>query len=671
MNVRRIAGPILAVILLTGLPARAAIAGTDRWTTTGPPGARVNSVAVVPLAPSTVFASVAGRSFGSGVYKSTDAGRRWNMANARLEDLNVNDLAVAPSSADVAYAGTYGSGVHRTVDGGASWSPAWDMYETEIDALAVDPADPKTVYAGASYIDEPPSWNFYKTTNGGKSWIESGNGLPYPIVVHALAIDPVTPSTVYAGTGGDGVYRSLDGGATWSPANEGMGDVSIQSLAIDPQDPLTLYAGRDQYVDPQGSGLYKTTDGGATWIHIDDQLLRHFSVIFDIVVDPVTPSTLYASTQDPDSYAPGGVLKSTDGGETWVTASTGLFDLYVADLSIDPSAPGTLYAAGNAGVFKTTDGAATWTPNSVGMLGTEVISLATDPADPSAVYAGTTTAGVFRSTSNGRRWSPARSGLSATWPIQALAVDPFAPATVYAGTQGGGVYKTSDAGTTWSLTSSGLRDRNVLALALDPVAEGVAYAGTLDGVYKTTDGAANWSAVYRPPATAIIYTVVTDPATSGTAYIGIVSSFESGVFKTVDGGENWALANDGIPAVTRSLAIDPLDADVLYAGVECQGIDDPCVYKTTDGAATWQPMSGGFTGTIVSGLAIDPVDDAIVYASGYFFKGVYRTSNGGASWSSFHEGLKNDSVQAIAMDAVTGATVYIGTFGSGVFDLQP
>jgi photosystem II stability/assembly factor-like uncharacterized protein len=666
----RVAPVVLAASLLAAIPVRAAIAGPDRWTTTGPPAAPVTSVAVVPSSPSTVFAGVASTLGvpGGGVYKSVDGGRRWSMSNGYLGDRNVVRMAVAPSDADVAYLGTFGSGVHRTVNGGATWSGAWGLYETYIQAMAVDPTDARTVYADAAYTDEPYSINFYKTTDGGRSWATIGGGLPYPNV-YSLAIDPVTPSTVFAGTAGHGVYRSLDAGATWSPANTGMGEVLVYALAMDPQDPLTLYAGVDDLLNRQNSGVYKTTDGGATWVHLHNELLQRFPRIFDIVVDPATPSIVYASTEDPDTYEPGGVVKSTDGGETWSSASAGLFDLYVPDLAIDPTAPSTLYAAGNAGVFKTTNGGSTWVSNSAGMLGAEVMSLAADPIDPSVVYAGTTKAGVFRSTSDGQRWTPARTGLSAKWPVHALAVDPLDTSTIYAGTQGGGVYKTSDAGRTWALASTGLRDRGVLTLAVDPTAEGVLYAGTEDGLYKSEDGAATWTTVFRPVGDAIIYSVVTDPATPGTAYLAMVNGSTFGVFKTIDGGVTWFSANQGIPEVTRALAIDHLDPNVLYSGVDCQW-DKPCIYKTTDGAVTWQLMSEGFPGTIVSGIVVDPTDSSVVYASGFFFIGVYRTNDGGATWSGFHDGLVNDSVQAITMSA-SGATVHVATFGSGVFDYQP
>jgi photosystem II stability/assembly factor-like uncharacterized protein len=208
-------------------------------------------------------------------------------------------------------------------------------------------------------------------------------------------------------------------------------------------------------------------------------------------------------------------------------------------------------------------------------------------------------------------------------------------------------------------------------LAIDPLTEGIVYAGTDDGLYKSTDGAATWEPAFKPSGSAIIYAVVTDPAVSGTLYLSTIGANPSGLLKSVDGGASWFPANAGLPAVTRSLAVDPLDPDILYAGVECQPTGDPCVYKTTDGAASWQPMSDGFTGTIVSGLAIDPADTSTVYASTYFYLGVYRTSDGGASWTSFHDGLLNDSVQAIVFDSVTGAGVHMATFGSGVFDYQP
>ena len=195
------------------------------------------------------------------------------------------------------------------------------------------------------------------------SWHGSGN-------ITALAIDPQRPTTLYAGTSDRGVFKTTDGGATWSAT--GLANVYVSALAIDPVTPTTLYA-------VAWGGLYKSTDGGANWNPIND--LTGVGVS-SLAIDPQTPTTLYGWTYHD------GVFKSTDGGASWnVTGLTSVGrDLRLA---IDPLIPTTLYAgAGASGVYKSTDGGLSWTPT-----GLET-ALSSVSLNPSSVTAGSTSTGT-------------------------------------------------------------------------------------------------------------------------------------------------------------------------------------------------------------------------------------------------------------------------------------
>src|SRR5206468_3734344 len=163
------------------------------------------------------------------------------------------------------------------------------------------------------------------TAEGGiNSWTSNG---PEGRSIMALAIDPMTPSTLYAGTYGGGVYKSTSGGAGWSAVNTGLPYYYgryyfrpyVTALAIDPQTPTTLYAGTG------GSGVFKSTDGGASWSAVNTGLpysgpsyTPHYSYVPALAIDPQTPATLYAGTSG------SGVFKSTDGGASWNAVNTGL-----------------------------------------------------------------------------------------------------------------------------------------------------------------------------------------------------------------------------------------------------------------------------------------------------------------------------------------------------------
>src|SRR5262249_17496949 len=157
--------------------------------------------------------------------------------------------------------------------------------------------------------------------------------------INALAIDPLTPATLYAGTQYDGVFKSTDGGSSWHAVNTGLPStfdgIEVEALPINPLTPTTLY-------DPASGGVFKSTDGGSSWHAAHTGISR---AVVALAIDPTTPTTLYAGTLV--SRLVGGhegVLKSTDGGASWYAVNTGQpSDPDILALAIDPTTPTTLY----------------------------------------------------------------------------------------------------------------------------------------------------------------------------------------------------------------------------------------------------------------------------------------------------------------------------------------
>ena len=252
------------------------------------------------------------------------------------------------------------------------------VYTLNVEALAIDPVTPSTLYAGLWWRSAfgAVHTGLFKSTDGGGSWTETNWGLTsgsYNFIV-ALAIDPLTPSTLYAGTN-EGVSKSTNGGASWTEVLTGTGR-DVTCLAIDPLTPSTLYAGA------RNDGIvFKSTDGGASW------RFRGLSgrTVGAVAIDPVTPSTVYAGTNF-------GVAKSTNGGGNWTTGDP---SIAAGSLAIDPLTPSTLYAGTGRGVFRSTDGGGSWTEVNSGLSNTVVASLVIDPLTSSTLYAGTDGSGVF------------------------------------------------------------------------------------------------------------------------------------------------------------------------------------------------------------------------------------------------------------------------------------
>jgi len=135
--------------------------------------------------------------------------------------------------------------VFKSTDGGSSWSVVSlpNAGTSAVNALAIDPATPTTLYVGTRLRGLHGSFSVFKSTDGGSTWSVVNTGLPINTPVTALAIDPTIPTTLYAGT--VGVFKSTDGGSTWSAVNTGLTNTAVRALAIDPATPTTLYAGTD------------------------------------------------------------------------------------------------------------------------------------------------------------------------------------------------------------------------------------------------------------------------------------------------------------------------------------------------------------------------------------------------------------------------------------------
>jgi photosystem II stability/assembly factor-like uncharacterized protein len=701
-----------AVFLLAG--AHEAQAGVNAWTGhfLGQGFGGGMAVTVDPTSPTTLYAG----SLAFGVIKSTDGGGIWSTANTGLPlDDYISALVIDPQTPRILYASEYGSGaggaVFKSTDAGDTWNaastglPVWGRFVT----LAIDPDMPSTLYVGTQGDLGDPTADkrlVYKSTDAGDTWSAADTGLPADarLAIGTLAIDPHTPSTLYAdlydagcfstGPGdiciaptpssGHGVYKSTDAGRTWKAVNVGLPDNFVIGLAIDPRTPSTLYARFGDAVSPDGA-LYKSTDAGETWHLVVDGALGEgvwsFNGVLQILaIDFQTTSTLYAIGYcDGLGRTPLTLCKSTDGGATWTLAGAGLPLGFnggpnIRSLAIDPSAPSTLYAASpfsDFPVYKSTDGGATWKVPSVKR---SISAVAIDPFTRGTLYLGSDT-GVYKSTDGGATWGS--TGLS-TGVVYPLVIDPLTPGTLYAGVAGG-VFKSSDAGDTWSAASTGLPlDGDVGALVIDPHTPGILYSthsGPEGGLFKSTDAGDTWSAASRGlPANRQVAALAVDPGTPSTLYVATRGatdySLDGAVFKSTDGGASWASSSTGLTfAFVSLLAIDPHTPSTLYASVgNCgpRGCGGGSLFTSTDGGASWS--SAGWSH--VDGLAFDPQSPGTVYvlADGYVFKNGSlldpRPNREDLRWTHVI-----GYAYLLAIDPLTPTTIY-AVSDVGLFDIE-
>ena len=518
-------------------------------------------------------------------------------------------------------------------------------YNGSVNVLAIDPTTPSTLYAGT------PADGVFKSTDSGATWTTANTGLwpPDAFNVFALAIAPHSPSTLYAATE-SGVFRSTNSGGAWSGSN-------FPGLPIfDPTTPSTLYA--------LAGGVYRSTDGGDSWSATG--LANPW--VTALTIDPHTPSTLYAGTSC--SFFPGngcssvGVFQSTNGGASWSAVNTGLPDYpYVSALIIDPNTPNTLYVGTRSGVFQSTDSGATWSAVNAGLTDPDgnvlrVYTLAIDPSTPSTLYAATER-GVFRSTNSGATWSAVNTSLT-NHDVFTLAINPTTTGTLYAGTNGAGVFQSTNSGASWSAVNTGdLSGGLVNVLAIDPSTPSTLYAANEIGAFRSTNSGASWSAINTGLTNLAVRALALDPHTPSTLYAGT----GDGVFKSTNSGATWTAINtgltdpDGNVLWVRALAIDPTTPSTLYAGTWNWTSSGGRVFQSTNGGTTWT-ATGFPTGSGVEALAIDPHTPNAIYAAS---NGVWQSTNGGSTWSgSNFPGLP-------IFDPHTPGMLYAGVWGGGVF----
>ncbi len=297
--------------------------------------------------------------------------------------------------------------------------------------IAPDPVTPGTVYAAGSE-------GVAKSTDGGASWALLSQS---PKPVYSLAIDPQTPTTLYAGTENKVVFKSTDGGATWKRVGRGLGSGWVSALVVDPSAPNTLYATVSRWSDDflWRGGVYKSVDGGARWRRIGARVFTEW--VQELIVAPREPGTLYALVNNK------GVFKSVDGGAKWTAINRGLpyceilaesdgrsysgEGICTFGIAVDPQVAGTVYAIGSRYLFKSVDGGASW--NGVASFGGGRILA--DPRASNILYAVVFSEQenkLLRSLDGGANWAPFDNGLPAGRYVSMLSVDPNAPQLAYA-----------------------------------------------------------------------------------------------------------------------------------------------------------------------------------------------------------------------------------------------
>lgn len=577
--------------------------------------------------------------------------------------------------------------------------------------IAIDPNNTDTIYVGtSSRVDtrEPgevnqPTAGLFKSTDGGASWIQLGLGYPAANTGNALSlfagqtinviiVDPADSAVLYLASS-SGVYTSSDSGQNWTQATGISGD--SRALVLDltsPANARILFAGLD------GNGVFRSTDGGATFT----QMLGPATPVLASAVGsnsigrvavalapPATPTNvngiqviytaISAGYNQPD---PIGLFLSTDQGATWTKlAAAGIsgttYGGYAMDIAVDPTSPGdgqhdtVFYGCQNA--FRSTDSGATFSPINVGHADVHTWTCVPQPTGTSTVVYCGSDGGVDVSADGGSTWSPKNKGGLQTGLFYNIAIKPDATASVTAGALQDNQVETTAAPAVppeWIAGTGG----DGWDVAYDGSSPPVLYAtsgGPNTVVGKSTDDGITFPSALTPPWNPSIDTggfllnqIAADPSASGILYV----SGRQNLWQRQAGGTWRIIATLGS---TGNVDVAPANGNHVVIGAGSQ------VYVSTNALA---PTVGGATGVTFTNITenlpgrnvaravFDPVDPNLIYAVLDGFsddkaagQNVFWTTIGSGSWTNISP-LLDLPCGAIAVDGTTTpTTLYVGT----------
>ncbi|MFG0316662.1 MAG: WD40/YVTN/BNR-like repeat-containing protein, partial [Planctomycetota bacterium JB042] len=511
--------------------------------------------------------------------------------------------------------------------------------------------------------------------------------------VGALAIDPTDDDVLVVGTGeanyanhsryGLGVFRTEDGGATWSHHAEAtFAGRTFSKLAIDPSSPSILYAavaragGFPALAAAKGHpgangpvGVFKSTDGGASWTHLTSAPAVPAS---DVAVDPANPNVVYAAIGDIFGHPQNGVWKSTDGGLAWTKLGGGLPSQTFGRVSVAlaPSNPLRLYAlvtnaasstgggASSLGAWRSDDGGASWASIPVGSIqasyGWYLSIVTVSPTNPDAVLMGGLT--LRRSTNAGANWS------TVTPPhvdLHAAAWD--ASGRLVVGDDGG-VHRSTNLGSSWSSLNQGLGLTQLYAgLSSHPTDDETFLGGFQDnGSNRRSTATTGWTQVFGGDGG---WTQI-DPVNPNVVFVEYQGS--GNLFRSTDGGNGFS-STSGLPSSDRHCFLPPYLIDPQNPGVVLYGTHR--IHRSTNGGVSFAPVTGDLTtGTgAIRCLAQAPSDPTHVYAATNDGL-VLRSTDSGFTWTTLLTGQPGwpRTTRELTVHPTAAKTVFLAGAAFGV-----
>jgi photosystem II stability/assembly factor-like uncharacterized protein len=680
-------------------------------------GGRVVDFAVVESNPAVIYAAVGP----SGVFKSENSGVTWDPVFDKENTVAVGAVAVSQSHPDIVWVGTgegtsrnsvgIGDGVYKSEDGGKTWKNMGLEKTQHIGQILIHPTDPDIVYIGAlgHLWGANEERGVFKTTDAGATWekvlyVNPNTG------ISDMAMDPSNPRVLYAGawdhlrkpyhfrSGGPGsaLYKTTDAGATWQKIHQGLPDGEYGRWGIDicRTKPNVVYA----LVESENSGVFRSDDKGATWQRMSDWQIYdrvNFRPFYysKITVDPNNDLVVYVYS--------GSSYVSRDGGKTFERISGDTHPDHHM-VWVNPHNSLHIIDGNDGGIDISYDGAKTWHSVKTNAW-SEIYQIGYDFRDPYYVYVGLQDNGSWGAPINSLdpmgimnfHWYTIGGGDGFY-----TQVDPEDYTTLYRNAHMGGISRfdvetgdSQDIKPVARLDEPPYRFNWNAPILLSPHNNKVVYFGG-NYLFKTTDRGRSWDRVSPDLSTndpekqkdsggitpdntgaeihCTIYTIAESPLKEGLIWIGTDDGL---VQVTQDGGRAWTNVTANILGLPSDSWVTRIEAShfaegTAYAAFDRHRMDDnkPYVFKTTDYGKTWNPLHGDLPKVgYLHVVREDPVNPNLLYVGSEF--GLFLSFDGGRDWMVYKNDFPTIAVRDIQIHP-REMDLLVGTHGRGLWVLD-
>jgi photosystem II stability/assembly factor-like uncharacterized protein len=620
---------------------------------------RVNCICFHPTDPNIFWIGAPN----GGIWKTINGGSSWISLNANLlTNISIADIAVDPNNTNILYiatgdgygyevegmfwGGTYSAGVLKSTDGGVTWNPTGlsssQAQNDIIQRLVVCHSNTQVLLA--SKRD-----GLWRSADGGTTWTAVMGAHFYDIKFNVL-----NDSIIYAASANE-IYKSTNLGLTWTPITSGLNPGGGRiSLAVTQANAQVIYAFCN---GSSGDAFYKSSNGGLTFQpKTSPDGAGSFYGYYDMVLaaSPTNENTVYTGGLD--------VIKSTDGGTSWAAAANWAGwpgPNYVHadnhDIEFLPGSGTTVFSCNDGGIFKTTNGSTSWSDISGGLAISQFYRMGCSATDPNLIYTGAQDNGTNRY--DGINWTQVYGADG----MEAL-VDYTNTNNVYVSYQGGAIQKSTDGGNTFTDISPSYGAWTT-PFIIHPTNSQILFAGYED-VYKTTNGGTSWNTISSGlGGGSTLRTLVISQSNPNYIYTGTLGN----LYRTTNGGTNWSDISSGLPvasAAITGIAISDYDPQLIW--VTFAGYSDgEKVYTSTDGGSTWTNVSGTLANVPVDCIVYQNSSSDALYIGTDF--GVFYTDNTMNDWVSYSTGLPNVIVDELEIQ-YDASKIRAATYGRGLWE---